>query len=544
MKFELNHDWQGNMSSPRSTLGDKTKIHLFLILAIVWVFTGLVGNSPWIPAESENVSMVMDIVSSNSIIAPLAASQDSINNPPLYPFIGATFVKIFSSILAPHDAIRLSNFIWISLTLVSIGLMTRELWGTGFGRQAGLIFIASIGLIFNVHTIRPEVSALLGFALALYGFALYYRRPFRASLVLGFGISIIFLSNGILSLLSVFITSLTLLFIKQWRNKRYYLFCLISSIVALSIISPWVYLLYNSNPEIFFSWINKVNTPNGDEFFFYIKNILWFTWPALPLFLFVLIKNFRNIFKLKKIHLPLFFSISILFSLSLDGNIDQINLMPILLPFSVAAAGGIDLLRRSSASALNWFGILIFGFFGFIIWFFWFAAITGFPEKIYDRIFFLSGSYEVKFEFLSFIFAFLISSLWLYIIFNLKISNRSAISNWAIGITMVWVTFIMLVSPLIDNRKSYAPVFQDVKQQLSQSSSCLYTYNFSPNEKNLLHYYSGIKAFDSNKDIQCRMILLSLNNESKMPSEYESCNQIWSGKRIDRDKTYYILLSK
>jgi len=544
MKFELNHDWQGNMSSPRSTLGDKTKIHLFLMLAIVWVFTGLVGNSPWIPAESENVSMVMDIVSSNSIIAPLAASQDSINNPPLYPFIGATFVKIFSSILAPHDAIRLSNFIWISLTLVSIGFMTRELWGTGFGRQAGLIFIASIGLIFNVHTIRPEVSALLGFALALYGFALYYRRPFRASLVLGFGISIIFLSNGILSLLSVFITSLTLLFIKQWRNKRYYLFCLISSIVALSIISPWVYLLYNSNPEIFFSWINKVNTPNGDEFFFYIKNILWFTWPALPLFLFVLIKNFRNIFKLKKIHLPLFFSISILFSLSLDGNIDQINLMPILLPFSVAAAGGIDLLRRSSASALNWFGILIFGFFGFIIWFFWFAAITGFPEKIYDRIFFLSGSYEVKFEFLSFIFAFLISSLWLYIIFNLKISNRSAISNWAIGITMVWVTFIMLVSPLIENRKSYAPVFQDVKQQLSQSSSCLYTYNFSSNETNLLHYYSGIKAFDSNKDIQCRMILLSLNNESKMPSEYESWNQIWSGKRIGRDKTYYILLSK
>ena len=52
MKFELNHDWQGNMSSPRSTLGDKTKIHLFLMLAIIWIFTVLVGNSPWIPAES------------------------------------------------------------------------------------------------------------------------------------------------------------------------------------------------------------------------------------------------------------------------------------------------------------------------------------------------------------------------------------------------------------------------------------------------------------------------------------------------------------
>ena len=68
MKFELNHDWQGNMSSPRSTLGEKTKIHLFLMLAVIWIFTGLVGSSPWIPAESENISMVMDIVLNNSII--------------------------------------------------------------------------------------------------------------------------------------------------------------------------------------------------------------------------------------------------------------------------------------------------------------------------------------------------------------------------------------------------------------------------------------------------------------------------------------------
>jgi hypothetical protein len=43
MKFELNHDWQGNMSSPRSTLGDKTKIHLFLMLAIIWILLVLLA---------------------------------------------------------------------------------------------------------------------------------------------------------------------------------------------------------------------------------------------------------------------------------------------------------------------------------------------------------------------------------------------------------------------------------------------------------------------------------------------------------------------
>ena len=29
MKIYLDHDWQGNMSSPRKILGEKTKLHLF-----------------------------------------------------------------------------------------------------------------------------------------------------------------------------------------------------------------------------------------------------------------------------------------------------------------------------------------------------------------------------------------------------------------------------------------------------------------------------------------------------------------------------------
>ncbi len=55
----------------------------------------------------------------------------------------------------------------VKLNFVNYWINDKENYGgIGFGRQAGLIFIASIGLIFNVHTIRPEVSGLLGFALA------------------------------------------------------------------------------------------------------------------------------------------------------------------------------------------------------------------------------------------------------------------------------------------------------------------------------------------------------------------------------------------
>ena len=41
MKFNLEHDWQGNMSTPRKKLGEKTKLHLFFILLVI--FSALVN---------------------------------------------------------------------------------------------------------------------------------------------------------------------------------------------------------------------------------------------------------------------------------------------------------------------------------------------------------------------------------------------------------------------------------------------------------------------------------------------------------------------
>ena len=150
--------------------------------------------------------------------------------------------------------------------------------------------------------------------------------------------------------------------------------------------------------------------------------------------------------------LPLIFSIAIFITIALDNKLDQINLMPILIPFSIIGVGAIDLLKRSAASALNWFGILIFGFVGILIWLGWFSMMTGFPTKLYERIYYLSGNYNAEFEFISFLIALIITILWVMSIRNLKITNRSAISNWALGITMVWVTSIMLCSPFLDNR--------------------------------------------------------------------------------------------
>ncbi len=544
MKFDLEHDWQGNMSTPRKNLGEKTKLNLFFVLSLIFLFTGLIGHEPWRPLESTSISIILEIIQNNQVIMPMAASESVITNPPLYSYVAAAFGKLFSPILSLHDAARLANIFWMALTLVSLGLMTRELWGQGFGRQAGLIFIGSVGLILNIHSLIPELATLLGYTISLYAFSLYFRRPFRASMVLGFGSGIAFLSGGIIPLIVIYLSSLLILIFNNWRNKRYFIFIVISVTIAILAISPWLYSFNYLEPELFSSWIQAKKFSPELLFSYHLKGILWFTWPALPIAIWIIIKDYKLILSQRKLQIPIVFSIVLFITISLTGQANQTNLIPFTIPLSIIAVGGIDRLNRGAASALNWFGILIFGFIGFLIWLGWFAMISEIPTKIYERMFYHSSNYIAEFELFNFMFALVITLLWLASIIKFKITNRSAISNWALGITMVWVTLITLWGPFIDNRKSYKLIFTDVKQQLTKSSTCVYVNNLSDSQINLLHYYSGIKTTDpntTNKD--CRLALVSLTREKEIPAEYRLWGEIWTGKLLI-DKNYFVLLAK
>jgi len=544
MKFDLEHDWQGNMSTPRKNLGEKTKLHLFFILSLIFLLTGLVGHEPWRPLESTSISIILDVIQNNQVIMPMAASDSLITHPPLYSYVGAAFGRFLSPILPLHDGARLANIFWMALTLVSLGLMTRELWGKGFGRQAGLIFIGSVGLILNIHSLIPELATLLGYTTSLYAFSLYFRRPFRASMLLGFGSGIAFLSGAFTPLVVIYLSSIFLLIFNNWRNKRYFIFIAISSIITIFVISPWLYLFHYLEPDLFLSWIKTIKLQPESLFKYHLQGILWFTWPALPLAIWLVIKDFKLILSHKKLQIPIIFFLVLIITISITGQPNQTNLIPFTIPLSIIAVGAIDRLNRGSASALNWFGILIFGLVGFLIWLGWFAMLTEIPGKIYERMFFNSSNFVAEFELFNFLFALVITLLWLASIVKFKITNRSAISNWALGITMVWVTLITLWGPFIDNRKDYKIIFNDVKQQLIKSSSCVYVNNLSDSQINLLHYYSGIRGINPNlENKDCRLVLISLTEEKEIPAEYKLWDKIWTGKRLS-DKNYFVLLAK
>ena len=543
MRFDLEHDWQGNMATPRKNLGEQTKLKLFLILTVIWIFTGLTGHGLWQSVEADSISQILDIIQKNEFIAPLAASSNYLNNPPLYSFVAASFAKIFGFILPLHDGARLSNALWVSITLISTGLATRELWGIGHGRQAGLLFIASIGLIMNVHSLIPDIATLSGLSLSFYSFTLYYRRPFRSSILMGSGLAISFLSGGFIPLISIVATSTILYIFKFWRNNRYLTFIGLSFGIGIAIIAPWLFAMNYLYPQLFSNWLNREIFISSPSFLYTLSGLSWFTWPSLPLVVLTLFRGYKNIIKQKKLLLPLLFILVYFFVISYASKQNQMSLMPFLIPFCIISVGSIDTLKRGSASALNLFGILIFGFIGILIWLGWLAMQTGVPNRIFERMFFLSSNYNASLEIIPLIICLIFTSYWGLSIFKYRITNRTAITNWAIGITMIWLCLVMLWGPFIDNRKSHKLIFNEVKQHLVQSTSCVYLHNLSAKQTNLLHYYTGVKGTINTTNKSCFLALISLPEESEFPSEYKKWEEIWTGKRL-QDKNYFVLVRK
>ena len=103
MRFNLEHDWQGNMSTPRARVGDRAKVRLLILLCTAWLLIGLIGHEPWKPFESDAISTIKNVLDNGHYLAPTSASSNQASNPPLYYLSAALTAKVFNGVLPMHD---------------------------------------------------------------------------------------------------------------------------------------------------------------------------------------------------------------------------------------------------------------------------------------------------------------------------------------------------------------------------------------------------------------------------------------------------------
>ncbi|MBC7787337.1 MAG: glycosyl transferase [Methylophilaceae bacterium] len=545
MRFELDHDWQGNMATPRAHIGQSAKVHLLLALCAIWLCMGLVGHAPWKPNESQSISIIQNILSHGNFVAPLAASQTALDEPPLYYWSAAALAKLLSPAISTHNAARIITGVWMAFTLLLIGMTGRELWGRGFGRQTSFVLMGSIGLVVSAHSLMPAVAALTGAAMGFYALALSRRRPFRASVILGSGIGVGFLSAGLLTPLIITITAISLpLIFKHWRSKSYGIVLSLAAVSATPWLVIWPLVCWFLSPTSLINWWQaSIMQFGGHYHLYFLRIIAWYAWPALPLALWGLWRYREQLLSKPKFQLILtFFGITLLV-IGFGADDKDVYALPLLLPLTALAGGSVETLKRGAAGALNWFGLMLFGLLGFLIWLGWFAMMTGTPARLKARMIFLSGSQLNEFNLFTFAVALIVTLVWVAAIFRSQHTNRSSVTNWAIGMTMTWTLLMALWLPWINAAKSYKQVMMSLENALPESYACINTRNVGEGQRDLLDYYTGIVALplETVQRLDCDLYLIQDNRGDAKIEPGQDWKLIWQGKRASERRESFRL---
>ena len=257
-----------------------------------------------------------------------------------------------------HDAARIVSGFWMALTLLIAGMIGRELWGEGLGRQNTFILLSSIGLVATAHMLMPEVAALTGTAMAFYALALAKRRPFRASALLGFGIGISFLSTGPLTPLISIVSALLLpVFFKAWRSKSFATVLGLSGLIAAPWLAAWPLLMWYQYPENLALWWQTQIQFNQPHHLYFLRTLSWFAWPALPIAGWGLWRFRSQLFIKPKFQLILTYFVAAFVLIGMQANTIDVDALTLLIPLVAMAGGSTETLKRGAAGALNWFGL-------------------------------------------------------------------------------------------------------------------------------------------------------------------------------------------
>ena len=477
------------------------KLGLLLLLCAAWLIPGLVGHDPWKPDEARVFGIVYHMLQSGKWLVPTLAGEPDLSFGPLYYWTAAVFAKLFGWALAPYDAARLASGFYMTLTLAATAMTARELYGPTMPRLAVALLIGSVGLLVHAHEMITDTALLAGYAFVLWGFALSARRPNPAGALIGMGLGIAFLSRGLIPVAVVLLTAALLGVFPAWRTRRYARALLIALAVSLPFLLIWPWLLHQQAREVFFRWWRVENLPLITKFYityarselnYFLRLLPWFAWPVLPITLWTLWGYRKKLLHEPGFQLPLvFFAVTFAFT-SLNAETRDIHMLPVLLPLTLLAVPGAETLRRGAANALGWFGIMTFGLFSAFMWLAWITLMTGHPARFYRHILKFQPGFTPHFEWLAFVFALLLTVLWLLPLRSSFRSGRRAVFHWAAGITLMWGLAATLLLPWLNYGRSYADVALALKHHLPLHYRCIGSAGLGKSQRGVLYYYAGI----------------------------------------------------
>jgi 4-amino-4-deoxy-L-arabinose transferase-like glycosyltransferase len=488
------------------------------LIALAFALPGLAGHDLWKTHDAIGLGIVYDMTTSGAPLVPRVAGAPWLFDPPLYHWLAVGFGKALQWVTEFHSGARLVSGVLVLTAFWLIYVAARD-WAAEHehprtsGSAAMLVLLGSVGLMVHAHEALPELGCLAALCGALAVLPHATRKPLAAGLLFGVAIGGAALSAMWIGAVSLFAAVLLAhLACPEWRARSGLVFIASSFVVALVLAASWPLLLAWRQPEAFALWRIAAWQPIGDPLAnlrYFLSTGGWFAFPGW-LLAFWAVWALRRRWREPRLFVPVVASLLMLAAAAYWGPPQDVNLIPLLAPLALIAHQGALVLRRGAAGALDWFGVLGFGFFGVLIWLGWFAMLTGMPPRIANNFSKSAPAFSLDFQVLPVLLALALTLGWLYLIFFTTRSPMRSVLRWASGVVLLWGMFAMLWMPWADYQKSYRNVALQLRSKIPVGATCMAHKGLGVSQAAALDYHGGIRgqAFDIVRPNACPLLLV------------------------------------
>lgn len=197
--------------------------------------------------------------------------------------------------------------------------------------------------------------------------------------------------------------------------------------------------------------------------FYYVKNLSWYAFPAWILALIAAIKMKSLLYHDKNYFL---FCCWIVFGfIYIVIQPDQQNnaLLLIMPPLAFLGASQIDRLKHSATAFLNWLGIAMFGSAALFVWASYIAINSRSSSHIVARALYFNPIYQPYFSIIAITIALSFTPLWIYAVVRKHLQGRQAVTNWAAGVTFLWLLLCSLFLDWINTNRGYHALVKELE---------------------------------------------------------------------------------
>lgn len=515
---------------------------LLLVLFIAYALPGNVLHAPWRGDDLITIDIATGILRHGNWLAPTLAGSVSVDWwPPLAHWLGACLALALGWLIPEHDAIRLASVVSLAILLLCLRGICRRLYGADAARAAVLITLGSLGLLVHAHEAQPLMLLCACVAATLYGLVLSRENPRRGAVIAGVSAAAAFLCGGLSGAFLTLPLWLAMpLICSECREQKTRREWLLALSVALLLGSVWPIWLAIQEPALFSQWWAyewREILPHASHLsrLGQLGSLLaWFAWPLWLIAGWSLWRQRRQLREFRLL-LPMLAAALALWLVSTTGSLRNANVLPLLPPLIVLAAGELPKLRRGAINFLDWFGVMTFSALIAFLWLAFIAVHLGWPSGLARNIRLLAQGYDMPFSLWATLIAATLSLGWIVSIIRMPFFQLRGAVHWALGVTLTWGVASVLWQPWIDFTKNYAPTVERIARDI-RGAECLATQGAGAAQHAALDYFAGIlpRSIDAQprQARHCPYLLIYASGRNHVvPAAETDWEQMWQLRR-------------